>query len=108
MYPTPRDLAGFFLWFIRERKREAIRMAMTVGVVTSVGNQVKGRHCRGRPATGGGRRQVLDGVGGRCYLQDEPRPLRKGHDSCGGSYRDLGVDGRPTIFVGRLRRGDYG
>ena len=70
MYPTPRDLAGFFLWFIRERKREAIGMAMTVGVVTSVRNQVQGRRCRGRPETGGGKCEVLDRVGGRGYLQD--------------------------------------
>jgi hypothetical protein len=69
-YPTPRDLAGFFVWFIRERKREAIGMAMTIGVVTSVGNQVQWWHCRGRPETGGGRHQVLGGVGGRGYLQD--------------------------------------
>jgi hypothetical protein len=65
MYPAPRDLAGFFLWFVRERSREAIGMAMTVGVVTSVGNQVQGWHCRGRPETGGGRHQVLGGVGGK-------------------------------------------
>ena len=70
MYPTPRDLAGFFVWFIRERKREAIGMAMTIGVVTSIGNQVQRWHCRGRPETGSGRHQVLDGVGGRGYLQD--------------------------------------
>ena len=70
MYPAPRDLAGFFMWFIRERKREAIGMAMTVGVVTSVGNQVQGRHYRGCPETGGGRHQVLGGVRGRGYLQD--------------------------------------
>ena len=69
MHPTPRDLAGFFLWFIRERKG-AIGMAMTVGVVTSVRNQVQGRHCRGRPETGGGRCEILDRVGGRGYLPD--------------------------------------
>jgi len=70
MYPAPRDLAGFFLWFVRERSREDIGMAMTVGVVTSVGTRVQGWHCRGRPETGGGRHQVLGGVGGRGYLQD--------------------------------------
>ena len=45
-------------------------MAMTIGVVTSIGNQVQRWHCRGRPETGSGRHQVLDGVGGKCYLQD--------------------------------------
>jgi hypothetical protein len=42
MYPTPRNLAGFFLWFVRERKGEAMGMVRTIGVVTSVGNQVQG------------------------------------------------------------------
>ena len=70
MYPTPWTLAGFFLWFICERKRKAIGMALTIGVVTSVGNQIQRWHCRGRPETGGGRHQVLVGVGGRGYLQD--------------------------------------
>ena len=69
MDPAPRDLAGFFLWYVRERKREAIGMAMTAGVVTSVRNQVQGRHCRGRPETGGGKRQVLGRVSGKGYLQ---------------------------------------
>ena len=70
MYTAPRDLAGFFLWFVRERRKEGtIGMVMTVGVVTSVRNQVQGRHCRCRPETGGGRCQVLGRVGGRGYLQ---------------------------------------
>ena len=70
MYPTPWDLAGFFVWFLRERKRKAIGMAMTIGVVTSIGDQVRRWHCRGRPETGSGKHQVLDGVGGKGYLQD--------------------------------------
>ena len=70
MDTAPRDLAGFVLWFVRERRKEGtIGMILTIGVVTSVRNQVQGRHCRCRPEAAGGRSQVLDRVGGRGYLQ---------------------------------------
>ena len=62
------DFAGFV---VREWEKEGtIGMILTIGVVTSVRNHVQGWHCRGRPETGGGRHQVLGGVGGRGYLQD--------------------------------------